>query len=169
MKRQLVFILTLAGLLAAWTPVWADEAFRREVQGFFDRVATAFDQKNLEGVTATAVPKATLKPLTGPEITVEEWVAAARKDMDNTKTIKSRFQVEQAAALGDGGWAAYTETHDFTLFSDPGHNYRMISRWRVILVRTAEGLRAKHFVQLTGAAYKDGQLFLPTANRKSNP
>jgi ketosteroid isomerase-like protein len=156
-----VFMVSLV-LGVMFSQAWADDSTAREdIQALFNLAAASFDKKDVKGVTSTAVPDATLRYLDGTTISLEQWKANAQKEFAVMETMRSEFKVERAEVVGNSALATYTETQDYVLASEKGHQYRSVSRWSVTLPRTPQGWRAKHFMQLSEKITRDGKPFTP--------
>ncbi len=143
----------LAGCCCASDPGAAHD----EIQLLFNGIGAAFDLKDVDAISATATPDATLKFLDGATLTVAEWKEGARKDFAALGAMRSEFKVDTVELRGDKARVLFTETHDYTLAADAKHTFSSVSRWRAEVVRTPQGWRAKRFEQLTGAMTRDGE------------
>jgi hypothetical protein len=125
------------------------------LQSFFDGIAKAYDEKNVEAISAKVKPQAVIDYLSGHKISIDEWKISAKKEFADTKSMRSVFKVESAELNGDIISAAYTETHDYTLHSDEGHQYQSVSFWQVSLVKTDNGLQITHLKELAEKTTRD--------------
>ncbi|MDD5218243.1 MAG: nuclear transport factor 2 family protein [Candidatus Omnitrophica bacterium] len=156
-----ILILGFIGLMFSGAEVLRAEldpaAIQQDIQTFFDRLAMAFDKKDIAGIVQTAMPDASLQSLDGSSMTLEQWKTAAEEEFPTVQDLHSLFIVETAKVVGDQATVTYTETHRYELIKEPGQRCESLSRWRADLLKTPEGWRIKSFAQLDGQILRDGK------------
>ncbi|MCX5716585.1 MAG: hypothetical protein NTV07_07080 [Candidatus Omnitrophica bacterium] len=133
------------------------EALKQKVQTIFNDTAAAFDRKDIDSIGANAIPQASIEYKDGTLVSLEEWKANAREQFADMDTMRSEFKVESVKPSGDITTVTYTETHEYTLYSDAGHQYRMAGKWEAMFNTTPEGLRVTHLKELSEETTRDGE------------
>ena len=170
MKRMKREWLTLSlSLLWCWTS-WGQPAYaagtQADVETLLATIASAFDRRDLNGVVATAVPDAEMKYANGQKLVISEWQRITEQEFVDTATMKSTFKLETADL--PSGTVTYNEVHEWTLKSEPGRQYKSVSRWRAGLVETPTGLRFRNFEELAETVTRDG-VEIPVAETRIIP
>jgi hypothetical protein len=154
----------LAFLFAGPALAKGEAPLKAQVQALFDQAAAGFMKKDVQAITATSVPQATLEFRDGRTLTLAQWAEGLAKDMQDWQGVSSKFVVRKAWALGkDQVGAVYTERHDFTLASDPGHKHGIAARFKAVLTRTPQGLRFLEFQEVEIRITRDGKAVHPQA------
>ena len=129
-----------------------DTALHTQAQALLNRVAAAYDRKDVAGLVAMMAPGATITDLGGRTQTMAQWKANAEKSLrgNEAAAVKSSFRVQEAHPQGKEAVVTYTETHDFFRPSaqGQGHADHSVARFRATLVRAPQGWRFQRFVQL---------------------
>jgi hypothetical protein len=161
MRRAWLSICLAFPIIGCIFDVRADERDpKAEIQALFDRLARAFDKKDIDGVNKTSLANATVKYADGTELTVAQWKEHAPKIWAHVKKVKSRIVVKEVKLNGDQADVTYTETHDSTVV-DPQdrkeHEIRYEGQWRVTMKKTKDGWRLSRSVELERRISRDGK------------
>ncbi|MFH1060792.1 MAG: hypothetical protein V1797_19190 [Pseudomonadota bacterium] len=158
-RWSLAILLVVAALLAAGpAQAWDEAKTKADVQGLLDQVAASFDKKDVKSVLAHSTPEAAIKYRDGRSLGMAQWGERVARDLADWQEPKSKFAVEQAWPKGKSQiGVVYTERHDFTRASDPGHQYAIAARFRAYLTRTGQGLRFAEFHDLGTVFTRDGK------------
>ena len=150
--------LVLAGPALAW-----DEAkLKAQVQELFDQAAAGFMKKDAQAIIATGVPQTTIKYRDGRTMSTAQWQEGVSKELSDWQEVKSKFVVEKVWPKGrDQAGALYSERHDFTRLSDPGHRHAIAARFTALLTKTPQGWRFLEFKELSIRLTRDGKAFKP--------
>jgi tetratricopeptide (TPR) repeat protein len=139
---------------------------KAEMQAFLDRIARAFDTKDIDAVTKTSLPTATVKFADGTELSVAQWKESARTSWVHVKERKSRFVVEDVKRQGAEAVVTYAEIHD-SVVSDPrdgrDHQIGYRGKWRATMKKTEGGWRVSRSVEIESTVTVDGK---PTAAKR---
>ncbi len=164
-----IFILSALLLLLFSGPALAadDARLKAEVQALLDQAAAGFDKRDVQAVLATSAAGSKIHYRDGRTISMAQWGEAAAKDMADWKNMKSAFVVEQAWPLGPGhAGALYSERHEFTRVSDPGHQHAVKAHFEAVLTKTPQGWRIMKFIEKDVKLFRDGKAFAPTPPAK---
>lgn len=140
------------------------QAVQKDVQTLLNGVAKAFDAKNIDEIAASATTQASLDYMNGRKITIDEWKANAKQEFADIKNMRTTFKVESVTPYGKVANATYTETHDYALNSDEGHQYQSVGRWNATLIMTANGWRISYFKEVAERTTRDNRLFTPQSS-----
>ncbi|MFH1035384.1 MAG: hypothetical protein V1806_12820 [Pseudomonadota bacterium] len=145
-------------LLTGQALAWDEAQLKAQVQGLLDQVAADFMKKDLPAVAASSLPQATLKFRDGRAMSMAQWQEATSQELADWQDIKSGFVVEKVWPQGkDQAGAVYSERHDFTLASDPGHKHAIAARFKALLTKTPQGWRFLEFKELSMQITRDGK------------
>jgi hypothetical protein len=154
-------------LLAAPALAWDEVKVKAQVQEMFDQAAAGFVKKDVQAVTANNTPNTTIKYRDGRTMNTEQWREAVAKEFTDWQDVTSKFVVKKVWPRGkDQVGAFYTESHQFTRISDPGHKHAISAHFRVVLTKTPQGLRFLEFTDLGIQVTRDGRPVNPKAKAK---
>ena len=130
-----------------------------QIQNVFDQAAAGFVARDVTAVLAFATPETTLTYRDGSTLSMKQWGEAVAKEFADWRDVSSTFTVEKAWATGaNQAGAVYTEQHQFSRNSDPGHTFVISARFEAELLKTAEGWRFLKFTELDDTRQtRDGQ------------
>lgn len=164
-RWTVALVAALLALLFAVPALAKGEApLKAQVQELLDQAAAAFVKKDVQAVMATSVPQATLRFRDGRVLSMAQWGEATAREFKDWQDVSSRFVVRKAWPIGKGQvGAVYTERHEFTLASDPGHKHAVAARFKAVLTRTPQGLRFLEFREVKIKITRDGKAVPPQA------
>ncbi len=162
-SRGLAFFgLLLAMLVAVPALAWDEAKFKNQVQEMLDQAAAGFVRRDAQAVSALSASQASFKFRGGRTMTLAQWQEITVKELADWREVQSRFVVEQVWPKGPGkAGAVYSERHEFSLASDPGHQHLIAARFRVLLTKTPQGWRFLEFTELSSQITRDGKPFTP--------
>lgn len=161
-RNLTIFTVLVTLLLAVPALAWDEAKFQAQVQEMLDQAAAGFAKRDALVVSALSVPQASFKFQGGRTMSLEQWKEITIKEFADWREVKSKFVVEKVWPKGKGqAGAVYSERHEFSLASDPGHNHLITARFRVILTKTPQGWRFLEFTELGSRITRDGKPFSP--------
>lgn len=168
MRWSVAILAVLVSLLVAGQALaWNEAKFKAQVQELLDQAAAGFNKKDVKAVAATCVPQTTLKYRDGRTMNMDQWSQGVAKEFADWQNVNSKFVVEKVWPKGkDKAGAVYTELHQFTRISDPGHKYAIAARFRALLTKTPQGWRFMEFTDLGTRLTRDGKTLSPKAAPK---
>jgi len=162
-----IFAVLVSLLLAGQALAWDEAKLKSQVQALLDQAAAGFNNKDIKAVTATCAPQAIIKYRDGRTMSMDQWSQAVDKDFADWQNVTGKFVVEKVWPKGkDKAGAVYSEFHQFTRLSDPGHKYAIAARFRVLLTKTPQGWRFLEFTDLGTSLTRDGKPLRPKAAPK---
>jgi hypothetical protein len=160
--RLTIVAVLISLLLAGPALAWDEVKLKAQVQELFDQAAAGFMKKDAQAVAATSTPQAFIKYRDGRSLSMRQWRDEAAKDLADWQDVKSEFVVEKVWPKGkDQAGALYSERHDFTLLSDPGHKHAIAARFSAVLTKTPQGWRFLEFRELSIKLTRDGKPLQP--------
>lgn len=159
-----VTVLLVLVVLAFSCPALAadDARLKAEVQALFNQAAAGFQKRDVQAVLATSAPGCTIQYRDGHRQDINQWAKAVAKDLADWRAVKSSFTVRKAWPLGPGkARALYSERHEFTRDSDPGHQYAIAASFEAVLSKTAQGWRFTQFIEKDAKLLRDGKALAP--------
>jgi hypothetical protein len=167
-RRSLAFLAALIFLLSAVPALAWDEAkLKAQAQELFDQAAASFAKKDVQGVVATSAPQATIKYRDGRTLNMTQWGEGVAKELADWQDVSSKFVVQKVWPKGkDKAGVLYTERHDFSRLSDPGHKQAIMAHFRAVLTKTPQGWRFLEFSELSIQLIRDGKPLASKAKPK---
>ncbi len=165
---KLPWVLPLAAFMVSLVflagPAFADDQgdLKTQIQQLFDQVAADFQKGDLKAVLSASAPNAVIVYKNGQTIDMVQWEKAVEKDVADWQNDQTKYVVEKAWPIGeDQAGAVYSESHEFTRSSDPGHKYAILAQFQAKLTKTAQGWRFLEFQEISIQTTKDGQPLSP--------
>lgn len=158
MRKGLLAACMLVAVLHAGAPAVqaTDEATRKNLQALLTSAGWGYDRKDLDEIKAIALPDATIRYLDGTTLSIEEWQRKADPSFDRTESRRAQYKLLEAEVEVPRANITYTVTYNYTLKGEPEHKYQSVSRWSAMLMKTPQGWRVKHYVQLSDETTRDG-------------
>lgn len=90
------------------------------------------------------------------------------KDIADWQNDQTKYMVEKAWPMSeDQAGAVYSESHEFSRSSDPGHKYAILAQFQAKRTKTPQGWRFLEFQEISIQATKDGQPLSPKSAKQA--
>lgn len=164
-RRNLLMLAALVvSLLAGPALAWDEPKLKAEVQALLDQAALGFTKKDVQALAATGTDETVIKYRDGRVMDMAKWREGVAKEFADWQDVDSTFSVEKVWPMGkDQAGVIYSELHEFTRASDPGHKHAIKGRFRAVLTKTAQGWRFLEFNELSIQITRDGHPLKPKA------